>query len=80
MLLKNLIRNTPYSLKNIKIRGLAINSKDVKKNYIFFALKGTASNGENYINQAIINGAVIIICSESCKFNNKKVYIIRKKK
>ena len=50
MLLKNLIKNSPKSLQKLKIRGLALNSKDVKKGFIFFAVKGNQSNGENYIN------------------------------
>ena len=61
MLLKNLIKNSPKNLKKLKIRGLALNSKNVKKGFIFFAVKGNKFNGENYINQAIKNGAVIVI-------------------
>ena len=40
MLLKNLIKNIPKEKKNIKISGISTNSKNVKKNYIFFAIKG----------------------------------------
>ena len=80
MLLKNLIKNSPQSLRKLKIKGLALNSKDVKKGFIFFAVKGNQSNGENYINQAIKNGAIIIICSKSCKFQSTKVNVIKTKK
>ena len=80
MLLKNLIKNSPKSIKELKIKGLALNSKDVKKGFIFFAIKGTKFNGENYIDKAIKNGAIIIICSKSCKFKSTKVIIIKKKK
>ncbi len=80
MLLKNLIKNSPQSLKKLKIKGLALNSKDVKKGFIFFAVKGNKFNGENYINKAIKNGAIIIICSKSCKFQSKKVSIIKTNK
>ena len=66
MLLKNLIKNDLKVLDKLKIKGLALNSKDVKKGFIFFAIKGNKSNGENYINEAIKNGAIIIICSEQC--------------
>jgi len=52
----------------------------VKKGFIFFAVKGNKFNGENYINKAIKNGAIIIICSKSCKFKSKKVSIIKTKK
>ena len=79
MLLKNLIKNSPQSLRTLKIKGLALNSRDVKKGFIFFAVKGNRFNGENYINQAIKNGAIVIICSSSCKFKSKKVFVIKTK-
>ena len=77
MLLKNLIENLPKKNKNIKIKGLTINSKEVKKNFIFFAIKGNKFNGEKYINEAINKGARVIICSKNCKFKNKKILIIK---
>ena len=80
MLLKNLIKNSPQSFRKLKIKGLALNSKDVKKGFIFFAVKGNQSNGENYINDAIKNGAIIIICSKSCKFQSTTVNVIKTKK
>ena len=80
MLLKNLIKDSPKSLRKLKIKGLALNSKDVKKGFIFFAVKGHQSNGEHYINEAIKNGANIIICSKSCKFQSTKTNIIKTRK
>ena len=80
MLLKNLIKNCPQNLKNLKIKGLAQNSKDVKKGFIFFAIKGNKLNGEHYIDHAIKKGAVIIICSKNCKFKNTKISILKIKK
>ena len=77
MLLKKLIKNSLQSQKNLKIKGLALDSRDVKSGYIFFALKGNNSNGENYINEAIKNGAIIIICYDKCKFKSEKVFLIK---
>ena len=57
-----------------------MNSKDVKKNYIFFAIKGNNINGEKYIVEAVKNGASIIVCSKSCKFNDGKTFVIRTNK
>ncbi len=79
MLLKNLIKNSSSNLDKLKIKGLALNSKEVKKGFIFFAIKGSISNGENYINEAVKNGAIVIICSKRCKFKSVKVNIIRTK-
>ncbi len=79
MFLKNLIKNIPKDKKNINISGLSINSKNVKKNYIFFAIKGNKLNGEKFIEDAINNGASVIVCSKSCKYRNKNIVIIRTK-
>ncbi len=80
MLLKNLIKSAPNSLKNLKITGLSLNSKNLKRGFIFFAIKGSKSNGENYINEAIKKGARLIICSDRCKFKSKKIDIIKTKR
>ena len=77
MLLKKLINNLPPNKKNIKINGLSINSKKVKKGFIFFAIKGKKLNGEKFINEAINRGAKIVICSKNCNFVNKNILIIK---
>ena len=46
MLLKNLIKKYPQGKGGLIIKGLAINSKKVKKGFIFFALRGAKNNGE----------------------------------
>ncbi len=77
MLLKNLTKNSPAKLKNLEITGLSLNSKNIKKGFIFFAIRGNKFNGENYINEAIKKGARLVICSKKCKFKKKKVDIIK---
>ena len=64
MLLKTLIKNLPIEKKRIKVRGLATNSKKVKKDYIFFAIPGNKFDGNNFINDAIIRGARIIVSNK----------------
>ena len=56
MLLKNLINNLPEDKKKIIIKGLSTNSKEIKKDFIFFAIKGNKSNGERFIKEAIDKG------------------------
>ncbi len=80
MFLQTLIKNLPDKKKKIKIKGLAINSNKVKKNFIFFAIRGNKFNGEKYIDDAIQNGAIAIICSKRCKYTNKNIPIIRTSK
>ena len=77
MLLKNLINKIPNHLKGLSVKGLEINSKKVKKGFIFFAIKGKKFNGENFIDNAIQNGASLIICSKKCKFKSKNKNIVK---
>ena len=77
MLLKYLIENLPKKFRNLQIKGLALNSREVKTGFIFFAVNGTSSNGERYINQAIKKGAKVIICSNKCKLRNSKATIFK---
>ena len=77
MLLKNLIKNISKDNKKIIISGLASDSREVKKNYIYFAIKGTKFNGENFIKEAINRGASLIVCSKKCKFKSKNIFVIR---
>ena len=80
MLLKNLIKFSNENHDKIDVRGLSINSKKIKKGFIFFAIKGNHSNGENFINEAINNGAAVIVCSTKCKFKSNRVVIIKTNK
>ena len=79
MLLKKLIKKISNNKKNIHVAGISSNSNEIKKNFIFFAIKGKKDNGEKFINAAIKKGASIIVCSKKCKFKSKKVFIIKKK-
>ena len=79
MLLKQLIKNLPKEKKNIHIKGLEINSKNVKKDFIFFAIRGQKANGEKYISESVKNGAKVIICSKNCDYKNENLVVIRTK-
>ena len=60
----------PSLNKDIIIRGLSNNSKTISKNYIFYAIKGGNHNGEDFIDEAIENGAIIIISKHKPKNEN----------
>ena len=79
MLLKKIIKHSPIKISNINITGLSLDSRKIKKNYLFFAVRGTELNGENYILDAINNGAKAVVCSLKCKIKNNKVLIIKVK-
>ena len=77
MLLKKIIKNLSIETGNINIKDLSLDSRQIKKNYLFFAVKGTKFNGEKYILDAIIKGAKAIVCSHKCKIKSNKVPIIK---
>ena len=79
MLLKKIIKNLPPDINNVKIKGLSLDSRKIKKNYLFFALKGAKFNGEKYILDAISKGAKAVICSQKCKIKTNKIPIIKVK-
>ena len=79
MLLKKIIKKIPINIQKINIKELSLDSRQVKKNYLFFAVKGTTSNGENYIIDAIKKGASVIVCETNYKIKNKKIPIIKVK-
>ena len=71
MYLKDFFPNIDKKYKNLFFSGIAFNSNRVKKNYIFFAIKGNNFDGNNFIDKAIKNGAKLII-SEKRIYKKKK--------
>ena len=78
MLLKKLIKVSSEDKKNIIIEGLSTNSKTVRRNFIFFAIKGNKTNGEKFIKEAIKKGASVIVCSKSFSGKHDKVLFIKR--
>ena len=77
MLLGKSIKKNKKKYKSIKFNNIRFNSKDCKYNDIFFAINGIKSNGNNYINDAIKNGAKIIVSNLKFEgFNKNKVLFI----
>ena len=72
MLLGNLLKLTSQKYKDIPVEGIAFNSKEVKKNYIFFAIDGNKTSGKKFIKEAILKGASVIIANKKIK---KKIKI-----
>ena len=57
----------------IEIEGLESNSKNVKKGYLFIAIKGFSTDGHQYVESAIENGATAIMIEEGCDLKNLKI-------
>ncbi len=62
--LKKNFQKVKTKIKLKAIAGITNNSKNVKKNYLFVAIKGNIKNGNDYIDSARKNGSSIIISSE----------------
>src|SRR4051812_48031409 len=51
--------------ESIDIKGLAFNSSKVEKNFLFVAIPGTQTDGHLYIEDALFNGACVVIGEEN---------------
>jgi UDP-N-acetylmuramoyl-L-alanyl-D-glutamate--2,6-diaminopimelate ligase len=73
----NNIENYEKYGKSILLSGLTDNSRNVKKGYLFVALKGHTVDGHNFIDDAIEKGAVAIVGEIPSKkeWINKATYI-----
>ena len=49
---------------NVAISSVTFDSRKVKKDSLFIATRGTASDGHHYIELAIENGAVAVVCED----------------
>ncbi len=74
MLLKDYIPNVNKKFRNVFFSGISFDSKSVKKNNIFFAIKGNEIDGNKFIPLAIKNGSKIIVSEK--KFKKKHNGII----
>ena len=70
MILGDYFINIKKNYKKIFFSGISFNSNQIKKNYIFFAIKGNKIDGNNFVSLAIKNGAKIIVTEK--KINGLK--------
>ena len=61
MQLKDFIPLINKKFRKVSFSGIAFDSSKVRKDNIFFAIKGNKFDGNNYINSAIKRGAKVII-------------------
>lgn len=62
-----------YGDMNTLVSGICFDSRKVKANYLFVALKGTLSDGHEYIPKAIESGASVVVCEKLQNTINEKV-------
>ena len=56
---------------NLDIESVEYDSKKIKKNGMFIAIKGFQEDGHQYIKQAIENGAKVVMVQEDAKLNKE---------
>ena len=54
-----------------KIKNISVNSKIIKENTMFVPLKGKKTDGHNYIEEALENGAVMSLAEKQFLINNE---------
>tara|TARA_B100000029_G_scaffold114314_1_gene106813 strand:+ start:5140 stop:7986 length:2847 start_codon:yes stop_codon:yes gene_type:complete len=72
ILLKEVFNN---NLKNFNYDGVSINTKTIKKNNLFFAIKGKKTDGHNFIKEAIRKGAAKLIVNKKIKRSSNNKFI-----
>lgn len=74
--LKKIFNNN--SLKNVNYDGVSINTKTIKKNNLFFAIRGKSTDGHKFAKEAIKKGAVRSVVSKKIKrLSNDKIIKVK---
>ena len=58
---------------DLEIKGIENNSKNVKEGFLFIAIKGFSTDGHQYVENAIENGAIAVMVEEGCDLKSLKV-------
>ena len=76
MLLGNYFHNINKDYQNFYFSGISFNTKSIKKDDIFFAIKGNVIDGNKFIPNAIKNGSKIVITEKKAnQLKNGILYI-----
>ena len=58
---------------DLEIKGIEKNSKEVKEGYMFIAIKGFSTDGHQFIQNAIENGAIAVMVQEGCDLKSLNI-------
>ena len=62
--------------KNIKFKNISIDTRSIKKDSLFIALKGENFNGNKFIEKAFSSGAIAVLCSDKSYINKNNVIYV----
>jgi UDP-N-acetylmuramoyl-L-alanyl-D-glutamate--2,6-diaminopimelate ligase len=75
--LKDILYKVPltssYGNMNVEVNGISFDSRKVQKGFVFVAVKGTLSDGHQFIQKAIDLGAIVIVCEKMPETANEKI-------
>ena len=74
-LLGGTLKQLDNFIRKTTVRGVALDSRKVSKDYLFFALKGNTQDGNNFIEDALTRGASVIL-SDNEKQNHPKIIFV----
>ena len=61
------------SLKDLEIKGVTCDSRKVEDGYAFVCINGTLSDGHNYAQKALEQGAAVIVCERDLGIENQVI-------
>ena len=76
MLLGKLIKCSDKNYRKISVKGIAFDSRNVKKGDIFFAIERNKKQGRKFITEALSKGASVIISDKKSKYLNHKIPLL----
>ncbi|WP_440675995.1 UDP-N-acetylmuramoyl-L-alanyl-D-glutamate--2,6-diaminopimelate ligase [Candidatus Pelagibacter sp. HIMB1593] len=79
MLLGNYFDGIHKNYKKLFFSGISFNTRSLKKNNIFFAIKGNSIDGNKFISKAINKGSKIIVTEQKIKNFRNGILFIRTK-
>jgi len=79
MFLGDYFQNINDSYKKFFFSGISFDSNQIKKNYIFFAIRGNKIDGNSFVSSAIHNGSKIIITEKKINGLKNDILFIQSK-
>ena len=70
-----ILKRTLKTTKNYFFNGVSINSKTIKRNNLFIAIKGKRNDGHKFLNQATKKGANYCVISKKVKRKSKFIHV-----
>lgn len=53
-----------YGNMGVEVNGICFDSRHAKSDFLFVAVKGTLSDGHEYINKAVTSGVTVVVCEK----------------